>query len=108
MTSIADVSTKYSLKFLIQSSYDETDRYKTYQFALLVLVPSAGSDGVIVDHRSISDAETIGEKIIQTFKKSLTKPTTLGSTNGVSVRNISNSDLCGIRYELQLTTIRNR
>jgi hypothetical protein len=89
-------------------NYDITgNKFKTFQFALLVLFPSVGEDGVVLDHISISRAESIGDAIITKFQDTIrAEGAIIADVNAISLRNISGSDLCGIRFELTIRTFR--
>lgn len=82
-------------------NYDFNTSTKILQFGLLVLFPSVGVDGMTIDHSNISQAESISEAIILRFKKELrTTNILIESVNGISVRGVSDADLCGVRLDI--------
>ena len=86
-------------------AYDDNNRFKNYGFALLILSPSNGQDGD--DHRIISETEGIADAIFKRLSNELkSKGVSVSAINGVSLRNMSSSDLSGVRFEFQVKTSR--
>ena len=95
---------EYPFSFL-EIPYLETftnRRSKTLQFALNILISTAPDDRV-EDHQAISDANTIGEAIItriQTENKELF----FNGITALSLREFSDDDCAGMRFEFIITT----
>lgn len=87
--------------------YDSADkRFKSFQFALLILM-QPNNDNVIEDHENISDAETIGDAIMSKLKDILkSQGTIVDSVNGFSLREFSDDNVSGMRYDVQVRTFR--
>jgi hypothetical protein len=88
------------LELPYQITYSANHQNKTIQFALLVLLPSINDDNVVTDHESISNAERIGDAIITKIQEDI-KEFRLTGINGVSLREFSDDNLNGFRFDVQ-------
>jgi hypothetical protein len=82
-------------------TYDlSRNKYKTVQFALLVLFPPS-NDAVKEDHTCISNAEQIGDAIITRMQDEfLLLGFLIDSVNGLSLREFSDDSVSGFRFEI--------
>jgi hypothetical protein len=106
---IDDLNTRTSQAFLeipYSLTYDLNANQKTVQFALLILFPSSGVDGIATDHQAISRSEVIGDQVIKEIQLLRTQGLVIDSANGLSVRNIGDTDMCGMRYDITARTLR--
>lgn len=82
-------------------SYDLiTNKFKDYSFSLCILM-QVTNDDIVTDHTLISEAETIGDAIVTRITKEL-KPLgfLIEQVNGISLRNFSDDNVQGMRFEL--------
>lgn len=83
------------------TAYDSR-KSKTINFALNILV-SVNPDNRVDDHQAISDAEQIGEAIITRFQTE-NKQLFFDTITALSLRNFSDDDLAGMRFEFIIRT----
>lgn len=95
------VEIPYNLSYQIANG-----RFKTFQFALLVLMPSQ-VDNLTTDHQGISQAETIGDAIITRLINDL-KPlgVSIDNISGLSLREFSDDNVNGFRFDVTAKTFR--
>lgn len=100
--------TKYPLAYLeipYNVNYElDNNRWKTFQFALLILL-NPSNDDVVNDHKSISKGEIIGDSIITKLQNDFPQ-LALDSVNGVSLRQHSTANASGFRFDLTVRTPR--
>jgi hypothetical protein len=79
--------------------YTADRRFKEVNFALLVL-DKGKQDDVEGDHKKISDCEQIGDAILAMLQGSLNNDVSFNNINGLSLREFSDNNLSGIRFEI--------
>lgn len=97
--------TEYPLVFLeipYVTTYSLSNKQKTIQFALLVLMQSEDSNED--SHDSISKAENLGDLILFELQKNMQFKLT--DANSLTVREFSDDSVDGVRIEIKGNTIR--
>ena len=83
------------------TNYDQR-RSKSINFALNILMYTS-PDNIVDEHQAISDAESIGEAII-TRVQSENKDLFFETITAISLREFSDDDLSGFRFEFIIRT----
>lgn len=86
-------------------SFDSDPRFIRLSFAFLVLMPSK-FDNVTDDLEAISIAAQIGEAILTKFFDDNRGQISNPSINAVTLREFSDDDVAGVRFEVVLTTLK--
>lgn len=97
--------TEYPMVFLeipYVTTYSLSNKQKTVQFALLVLMQSEDSNED--SHDSISQAENLGDLILFELQKNMQFKLT--DANSLTVREFSDDSVDGVRIEIKGNTIR--
>ena len=99
----------YPMSFLeipYLEAYDLTsNRFKTLNFSLNIFIQTP-QDDVEAGHQAISDAEQIGEAIITRIQNELPKSVSFDTITALSLREFSDDDLAGMRFEFIVRIIR--
>jgi hypothetical protein len=100
--------TVYPITFLeipYNINYPDDRKFKTYQFAFLVL-KKIKQDSAEDAHNAISWAEELGDAILSKIQNDYKKDFLLTGINALSLDNYSDDYLGGVRYNLTVTVIR--
>jgi hypothetical protein len=82
--------------------YSDDRRFKEVNFSLLVLI-KASQDDIVGDHKKISNAELIADAIIAKLQYSFNNDVIFSNVNGISLREFSDNNLSGVRFDLTAT-----
>lgn len=102
-------SAKYPVAFLeipYNIAYSDDRKFKTYNFAFLVLLRKDVED-IVDSHKAISKAENIGDAILSKLQNDYAQQFRINGINALSLDNFSDDDVAGVRYQLTITVIRN-
>ena len=92
------------LPYLVNYAIPNNKR-KTVNFALNILI-NTPADDKDADHDAISDAEVIGDEIIATLQKDYKQELFFDTISAASLREFSDDDVAGMRFEFIITTTR--
>ena len=97
-----DNSIEYPVVFLelpYTVNYNFTGKKDELQFSFDVFIQSS-PDSIKADHKAISDAKEIGDAILNYIYNDPDSPIAIQSSNAISLREFSDDNVSGMRYDL--------